>query len=108
MLRSRRNGSDSKFERFIKCVIERGFSVESEMQFRAREYGLRVEEVPITIHYNGETKRSPVIHGFSVLFRVIKFIWSKYFNSNLTKKHVIEQKLDFVRNNTQITEAENQ
>lgn len=63
---------------------EKGFCIESEMQFLARKCGLKVEEVPITTNYNGKTKRSPVVHGFSVLFRVINLILRKkfYINSN--------------------------
>ncbi|MCL5290170.1 MAG: glycosyltransferase family 2 protein, partial [Firmicutes bacterium] len=79
--------SQSGFRAFSKRAIEslslteKGFAVESEMQFRAAERGLKVVEVPIITSYNGKIKRSPVIHGFSVLFRVLKLTRDKYFNS---------------------------
>jgi hypothetical protein len=44
-----------------------GFSVESEMQFIANEKNLRLVEVPITISYSEEPKRSVVKQGFGVL-----------------------------------------
>jgi len=59
---------------------EKGFAVESEMQFRAKECGLRVAEVPIETNYEEKLKRSPVVHGFGVLFRVIKLTWERCFN----------------------------
>jgi len=43
------------------------FSVESEMQFLAREHGLRVAEVPITIRYTDKPKRPVWRHGLVVL-----------------------------------------
>lgn len=43
-----------------------GFSVESEMQFLAREAGLRVVEVPITSCYLDKPKRSVFSHGLLV------------------------------------------
>lgn len=44
-----------------------GFSVESEMQFIARQHGLRMIEVPITVLYNDKPKRSVWAHGMMVL-----------------------------------------
>lgn len=44
-----------------------GFAVESEMQFLAREAGLRVIEVPITSCYLDKPKRSAFSHGFLVI-----------------------------------------
>ncbi len=58
---------------------ESGFAVESEMQFKARQYNLQVAEVPIATNYDEKVKRSPVVHGFGVLFRVIKLIWNNSF-----------------------------
>jgi len=52
---------------------EKGFSVESEMQFIAGRQGLRVVEIPISTIYNGKAKRNPFVHGFNVLFRVLWF-----------------------------------
>ena len=50
---------------------EGGFSVESEMQFHAGRIPLRVGEKPISIRYAGPARRSPVVHGVSVLFRTL-------------------------------------
>lgn len=44
-----------------------GFSVESEMQFIAEENGLRLVEMPITIHYHDKPKRPVLVHGLMVL-----------------------------------------
>ncbi len=55
---------------------ESGFAVESEMQFEAKKYNLKVAEVPIATNYDEKVKRSPLTHGFCVLFRVINLILS--------------------------------
>ncbi|MDA8219852.1 MAG: glycosyltransferase family 2 protein [Dehalococcoidales bacterium] len=51
-----------------------GFSVESEMQFLARENGLRVAEVPITIRYRDKPKRNVIVHGLMVLNGILQLI----------------------------------
>ncbi len=51
-----------------------GFSVESEMQFLAREHGLRVVEIPITCSYEDPPKRNPVAHGLQVLNGMIRLV----------------------------------
>jgi len=48
------------------------FTVESEMQFLAREHGLRVVDVPITIRYLDKAKRSPYQQGMSVLNGILR------------------------------------
>jgi glycosyltransferase involved in cell wall biosynthesis len=53
---------------------ESGFAVESEMQFEARKYNLKVAEVPIATNYDEKVKRSPVVHGLGVFFRVLNLI----------------------------------
>lgn len=45
----------------------KGFSVEAEMQFLAKDLHLRVKEVPITIRYHDKPKRSVIQHGLKVL-----------------------------------------
>jgi glycosyltransferase involved in cell wall biosynthesis len=52
-------------------LTEEAFAVESEMQFEAAAKGLRLGELPITIRYAGPARRSPVVHGVSVLVRTI-------------------------------------
>lgn len=49
-----------------------GFSVESEMQFLAHEHHLRVVEVPITIRYADQAKRSVFGQGMSVLNGILR------------------------------------
>ena len=52
-------------------LTEDAFAVESEMQFEAAAKGLRLAETPIEIRYTGPARRSPVVHGVSVLIRTI-------------------------------------
>jgi glycosyltransferase involved in cell wall biosynthesis len=54
--------------------VERGLSVESEMQFLANDAGLRVIEVPISMGYYGRSKRSPLGHGMGVLNSIMGLI----------------------------------
>lgn len=78
--------TQSGFRAFSRRAIERmdlkqtGFAVESEMQFIAGRYGLKVTEVPIKTNYDEKVKRSPVVHGFGVLFRVLGMIGKYGFN----------------------------
>src|SRR3954451_7486812 len=60
--------SQSGFRAFSTRALEQlsfsqgGFSIESEMQFQAREHGLRVVEVPIEVIYAEPAKRNPIKH----------------------------------------------
>jgi hypothetical protein len=51
-----------------------GFSVESEMQFLAREHDLNVVEVSISADYEDPAKRSPVVQGLGVLNGVLRLV----------------------------------
>jgi len=51
-----------------------GFSVESEMQFIAKEHDLRLTEVSIIIQYPDKPKRNVLGHGLSVLNGVLRLI----------------------------------
>jgi glycosyltransferase involved in cell wall biosynthesis len=53
-------------ERFLQ-----GLAGESEMQFEIAKHGLRLSEIPIYVRYDERPRRSPVKHGFGVLYRVI-------------------------------------
>jgi len=72
--------SQSGFRAFSPRAIEsirfssNGFSVESEMQFLAREHDLRLVEVPITADYVEEAKRPVVSHGLMVLNGVLRMV----------------------------------
>lgn len=51
-----------------------GFSIESEMQFLAREHGLKVVELPISSRYDDGPKRNPIPHWLQVLNGVLRLI----------------------------------
>ena len=51
-----------------------GFSVESEMQFLAKRHDLKVDEVPITVDYVDQPKRSVVAHGLLVLNGILRLV----------------------------------
>ncbi len=76
--------SQSGFRAFSRRAIEllsfthRGLSMESEMQFLIKENNLRVIEVPITAKYPNRAKRSPAVHGFGVLGRVLGLIGRRH------------------------------
>lgn len=65
--------SQSGFRAFSRRALDcislqsNSFSVESEMQFVAREHDLTLLEVPITIHYDDKPKRPVLAHGLIVL-----------------------------------------
>jgi glycosyltransferase involved in cell wall biosynthesis len=67
--------SQSGFRVLSRAAIDRldlsedGFAVETEMQFLASRASLRVGEAPISIRYAGQARRSPVVHGVTVLAR---------------------------------------
>lgn len=76
----RASDSQSGFRAFspraVDCVrfSSDGFSVESEMQFLAREHGLRLAEVEITADYFEKPKRPVVQHGLLVLNGVLHLV----------------------------------
>jgi glycosyltransferase involved in cell wall biosynthesis len=51
-----------------------GFSLESEMQFLARDHRLRIIEVPIKVIYAEPAKRNPVSHGVQVLNGILHLV----------------------------------
>ena len=71
--RARLSDSQSGFRAFSPKAVEllvfgqTGFSVESEMQFLARQHGLKVLEVPVSCRYEERPKRSLPSHGLQVL-----------------------------------------
>lgn len=52
----------------------RGFGVESEMQFIAHQYNLRLYEVPITVRYPDPPRRSVWAHGLGVLNGLLRLV----------------------------------
>jgi glycosyltransferase involved in cell wall biosynthesis len=98
--------TQSGFRAFSRKAIERmsfketGFAVESEMQFMAGRYGLKVTEVPINTNYDEKVKRSPVVHGFGVLFRVLGMVGERIIDNGGTEeeKRVLQQEYEFLDN----------
>ena len=72
--------SQSGFRAFSPRALETvsfrsdGFSVESEMQFLARQHSLRLVEVPITADYAEKAKRPVVGHGLMVLNGILRLV----------------------------------
>lgn len=57
-------------------LYEQGMGVSTEILMRAKEKGLMIKEVPITINYevqNGST-HNPLSHGMGVVYTVMQFI----------------------------------
>ena len=73
--------SQSGFRAFSPRAISvisfdsKGFSVESEMQFLADDYKLKVVEVPINILYEDPPKRNVIWHGLLVLNGMKQMVW---------------------------------
>ena len=72
--------SQSGFRAYSKKAIqeitptEEGMGVSTEILINASNLELRITEVPIKIHYHGDTStHDPVSHGTSVLLSTIKF-----------------------------------
>lgn len=55
------------------------YSVETDMIVKAREEGLKIKEVPISVRYDvpKKHKKNPVSHGLSVLASILSFIGYK-------------------------------
>jgi glycosyltransferase involved in cell wall biosynthesis len=72
--------SQSGFRAFSQKALDHltfnqgGFSLESEMQFLARDHRFRIAEVPIKVIYAEKAKRNPVIHGMQVLNGVMRLV----------------------------------
>jgi glycosyltransferase involved in cell wall biosynthesis len=74
--------SQSGFRAFSRHAVEvmcaeltsKGFAVESEMQFVAREHNLRTIETPIVVDYDVALKRNPVVHGMEVLNGILRLV----------------------------------
>ena len=55
-----------------------GLAVESEMQFEMARHHLRLSEISIYVSYDERARRSPIKHGFGVLYRVLVFTGRKW------------------------------
>lgn len=56
------------------CFSQAGFSLESEMQFLARECNLRIVEVPISVRYDEPAKRNPFGQGMQVVNGILQLV----------------------------------
>ena len=72
--------SQSGFRAYSKRVLkeitpsDRGMGVSTEILIKANNLGLKIAEVPIKVHYYGDTStHNPVSHGTSVILSTIKF-----------------------------------
>jgi glycosyltransferase involved in cell wall biosynthesis len=72
--------SQSGFRAFSRKAIEvlnfngTGLSVESEMQFQAKEHGLSIVEVPISVVYAEKAKRNPLAHGMQLIENILHLV----------------------------------
>lgn len=72
--------SQSGFRAFSRKAIDalvfgsKGLSVESEMQFAARDFGLQIVEMPITALYPDPPKRNVLRQGLHVLNGVLQLV----------------------------------
>ena len=72
--------SQSGYRAFSPKALEKltfssqSFSVESEMQFIAKNHDLRVMEVPIIIRYNDKPKRPALSQGITVLNGILSLV----------------------------------
>jgi len=72
--------SQSGFRAFSRKAIEvlhfngTGLSVESEMQFQAKEHNLVIAEVAISVVYAEKAKRNPYAHGMQILSNIVKLV----------------------------------
>jgi len=55
-------------------LVEKGLSVESEMQFLASDAELKLAEIPVSMGYHAKPKRSPLAHGAGVLNSIMGLI----------------------------------
>lgn len=57
-------------------LYEQGMGVSAEILMRARERGLTIKEVPVTINYDVKdaSTHNPISHGVGVLYTVMQFI----------------------------------
>jgi glycosyltransferase involved in cell wall biosynthesis len=72
--------SQSGFRAFSPMAFEAlrfhtgGLGVESEMQFKIGQAGLRVAEVPIHVSYRDGNKRNPVVQGIQILDAIVTLV----------------------------------
>ena len=57
-------------------ISDDGMGVESEILMRARDAGMMIVEVPVTMNYKGSktSSKNSIPHAFEVLFSIVKFV----------------------------------
>jgi len=57
-------------------ATEYGMGVDSEIIMRAHRAGMRIVEVPVSMHYEGlqTSSHNPMVHAFDVFFSILKFV----------------------------------
>jgi glycosyltransferase involved in cell wall biosynthesis len=72
--------SESGYRAFSRRALDEmrftasGFALEPATQFQAKEYGWRVVEVPIHVHYQDPMKRNPVRHGLGQVDAILRLV----------------------------------
>jgi len=72
--------TESGFRAFSRRALDemrfrgRGFSLEPEMQFEAKQRGWKVLEVPIQVHYALAIKRNPLLQGMRTMDAIFRLI----------------------------------
>jgi len=54
--------------------VENGMAISSEIVMQAKDHGLTIAQLPISISYEGKAKRSPIGHGVDVLRRILAIV----------------------------------
>lgn len=58
---------------------ESGMGASAEILMEAKDFGLNIREVPISINYEGDTStENPIRHGFGVLGSIIRYVETKH------------------------------
>ncbi|MFW6176696.1 MAG: glycosyltransferase family 2 protein [Thermoplasmatota archaeon] len=75
----------SGFRAFSRKALEKinpketGMGASAEILMEAKDFGLRVQEVPVSISYEGDTStETPVRHGLGVIGSIIRYLEAKH------------------------------
>lgn len=55
----------------VLTPAEQGMAISSEIIMQAKEHGLTITQLPVSISYDNKSKRSPISHGVDVLRRIL-------------------------------------
>lgn len=75
----------SGFRAFSRGALEKlnpkesGMGASAEILLEAKDFGLRIQEIPISISYKGDTStENPVKHGLGVIGSIIRYVETKH------------------------------